>query len=178
MFGLLEARAFGPRVSLHRMALGREVGEREFINYASKYLSSFLPLEQHPQNRFRAIEVESREVVQIDTVDRFVADRGISTVDLLKIDVQGFDLEVLLGATASLASGAVRNVLVELNFVPMYEGQASAAAIVELLGRHGLFLTDHYEKKRQGHTIAWSTALFSRRDATVTALRANAAPAG
>jgi FkbM family methyltransferase len=170
MFRVLEERAFGPGVSLHHMALGREPGEREFNNYQSRYLSSFLPLEKHPQNRFRAIEVERTESVRIGTVDAFVEEHGLTRVDLLKIDVQGFDLEVLLGASVALSTGVVRNVLVELLFVPMYEGQGPAAAIIEFLEGHGLFLTDHYEKRRQEHTIAWSTALFSRRDPQIAAL--------
>jgi FkbM family methyltransferase len=179
MFRMLEDRAFGPGVFLHHMALGREPGEREFTNYQSKYLSSFLPLERHPQNRFRAVEVESKEIVRIGTVDAFLKEHGLTRVDLLKIDVQGFDLEVLLGASDALSTGVVQNVLVELNFVPMYEGQAQAPDIIEFLRSHGLFLTDHYEKKRQGHTIAWSTALFSRRDSLIAALprRSSSAPA-
>jgi len=84
-------------------------------------------------------------------------------VDLLKIDTQGFDFEVLLGGEKSFERGAIKNVLIELNFVRMYEGQGATIDIIEFLGKHEVHLIDYYEKVRQNNTLAWCTALFGRR---------------
>jgi hypothetical protein len=136
---------------------------RTLINYSDSCLTSVLPLDAHQENRFRSTEVLSREVVTLTTVDDFLCDKRIDTVDLLKVDTQGFDLQVLRGAGRALGSGALRNVLVELNFVRMYEGQGSPREIHDFLDGYGFHLVDYYEKYRQGHTLAWCTALFSRR---------------
>ncbi|MDQ4077233.1 MAG: FkbM family methyltransferase, partial [Chloroflexota bacterium] len=115
LFQLLQSKNFGVRVSLHNVALGKEPAKREFINYEKSGLSSFLALDVHGEHPFRDVEVEAREVVEVETVDRFLQQNRIDTIDLLKIDTQGFDLEVLSGATGALQAGIIRNVLVELN---------------------------------------------------------------
>ena len=104
-----------------------------------------------------------REMVEVSTVDEFMAKLDLPALDLLKVDTQGFDLAVLKGAGGALASGRVRTVLVELNFVRMYQGQASAQEITEYLAQHGLYLIDCYDKAREGHTLGWCCALFGRR---------------
>lgn len=163
MFQTLQLRDFGSGVSLHKVALGNEIKTQEFINYKNSCLSSFLPLDTHAENRFRSVEIESREFVEVTTVDRFLQQNRISIVDLLKIDTQGFDLAVLLGAVEALQRGAIQNVLVELNFVRMYSGQSAPRDIIEFLAKHNMCLIDYYEKVRQNQTLAWCTALFGKR---------------
>lgn len=52
---------------------------------------------------------ESRTVaVAVTTVDRFLAERGITRVDFMKMDTEGNELRVLKGATESLAQGRIR----------------------------------------------------------------------
>ena len=70
------------------------------------------------------------------------------------------------GAAQSLASGIVRNVYVELNFVPMYSGQSSAKEIEEFLEGLGFKLVDYYEKSRTGAILAWCNALYARQEAS------------
>jgi FkbM family methyltransferase len=161
-FEQLRAREFGDRVFLHNCAMGSRPERRSFINYKQSDMSSFLSLDQSTENRFRTVEVEGREEVEVATLDDFVKENGIGSVDLLKTDTQGFDLNVLRGGAEALSSGLVKNVLVELNFVRMYEGQGSPTDIAELLHGYGFRLVDHYEKNRRGHMLAWCTGLFTR----------------
>lgn len=51
--------------------------------------------------------------VPCTTIDRVMQDEGIETVTLLKVDVEGFEPEVMRGASAGLSSGAIRRVLFE-----------------------------------------------------------------
>ncbi len=162
-FQILKTKEFSTQVFLYNKALGKEKESREFINYNNSVLSSFLPMDSDEENRFREVGVNNKEVVEIETIDRFLKNENIKEVDLLKIDTQGFDLEVLLGARNALQNGCVRNVLIELNFVKMYEGQSSPETIIQLLKENHLSLIDYYEKVRQDHALAWCTALFGRR---------------
>jgi FkbM family methyltransferase len=156
----LASQAFGERVWLYPVALGETAGVRELLRFERSDLSSLLEMDVAAENRFRSEPVAQRERVTVETVDGFLQARGIEVVDLLKIDTQGFDLHVLQGAVEALQAGRVRHVLVELNFVPMYVGQASPVAILAFLERHGLSLVDLYEKVRQGQALAWCSALF------------------
>jgi FkbM family methyltransferase len=56
--------------------------------------------------------------VQVETVDTFCAAHGITSIDLLKIDVEGFELNVLKGARGMLEAGAIRFVFAECIFAP------------------------------------------------------------
>ncbi|GHD30600.1 FkbM family methyltransferase [Parahalioglobus pacificus] len=161
-FQTLQRKPYAGRVVLHNLALGSAPAEREFINYKSSVLSSFLPLDPGHQNRFRDVSEVGRENVQLSTVDCFLAEERIISVDLLKIDTQGFDLEVLRGAHKSLTDGRIQYVLVEINFVGMYQGQSSAAEVTQELETAGFRLIDYYEKVREQGRLAWCTALFGR----------------
>jgi FkbM family methyltransferase len=60
------------------------------------------------------VEAESVEV-QICTLDSFVVSQGISHINLLKIDTEGNELKVLLGATQILARNLVDIIQIEFN---------------------------------------------------------------
>jgi len=145
----------------HKVALGEIQEEREFINYKDSCLSSLLPLEDDAENRFRNMKEARREKVLVNTVDAFSELNHLDKIDLLKVDTQGFDLNVLKGAHTSLKSRKIQNVLVEINFVKMYSGQASPFEIIHFLGEHDLRLVDYYEKCRVGFHLGWCSALFS-----------------
>ena len=57
-------------------------------------------------------------MVQMDTIDSYVKQEGISTIDLLKIDVEGYELEVLDGAKEALERHTVKVILAECDFDP------------------------------------------------------------
>jgi FkbM family methyltransferase len=56
--------------------------------------------------------------IRLETIDAFAAENGIESIDLLKIDVEGYELQVLRGAAGMLARGEVRHVYAECVFAP------------------------------------------------------------
>jgi hypothetical protein len=48
-----------------------------------------------------------RETATVETIDNFCRDHAIDCIDLLKVDVQGWELEVLRGADAILSRNAI-----------------------------------------------------------------------
>jgi FkbM family methyltransferase len=60
-------------------------------------------------------EGRRRVPVRVRTLDDCLAERGIRRVDVLKVDVEGFEWNVLRGASRSLRSGMIGAVLIELN---------------------------------------------------------------
>jgi len=161
-FALLNEKYTNERVRLFQVALSSSDGTREFFCYQRSVLNSLLPLDTHPANPFANMEMINRTVVTTRAVDSIIRDVGVSQIDLLKIDTQGWDYEVLLGAQRALADGRVAAVMVELNFIPMYRGQRFGETISSYLREQEFHLIDFYEKVRQGRHLAWCTALFSR----------------
>lgn len=66
---------------------------------------------------FRIAEVGEEEIT-VHTVDEFCREHGIETIDFLKIDTEGHDLEVLKGAEAMLQQGKIAAVQVEAGMSP------------------------------------------------------------
>ncbi len=61
---------------------------------------------------------EEIRLVRMDTIDNYMKDRDIFNIDLLKIDVEGYELEVLSGAKDALQSSMVKTILAECDFDP------------------------------------------------------------
>src|SRR5205814_3934857 len=87
------------------LALGSEIGRKTMFEYDLPALNSLTPNAQFAV-RFNK---EAREIqVQTTTIDRFCADRGLDAIDVIKIDTEGFDLEVLKGAGLMIARQAIK----------------------------------------------------------------------
>lgn len=105
------------------LAIGSERGTSTINVSANVGSSSLLPmLSAHlavaPPSAFIG-----KETVQVTTLDDVASDfLAGEDVVFIKIDVQGFESEVLKGAQHTLARAA--GVHVELSFVPLYEGQS------------------------------------------------------
>lgn len=159
-FQKLEQHNWGDDVTLHRHALGDCCEERVFHHYELSVLNSLLPLARVTENEFREVEETGRSFVQTRTLDQIAESLNITQLDLLKIDTQGYDLPVIKGAQSLFQRKAVRHVMIEMNFVELYEGQCGAHAVWAELTHHGFALVDMYEKFRHNNQLAWCTALF------------------
>jgi FkbM family methyltransferase len=161
--------ASSPEVHLVPAGLSNRPGQLTFNIFENQALNSFLPLAPGAGDTFGASARVAQMQVPVLRLDDYAMEKGLDDIALLKIDTQGFELRVLLGAERLLAAGRVRAVLVELNFVPLYAGQVWAHELIAHLHERGLHLVDFYEKCRLNPFLGWCTALFARRDAgTVT----------
>jgi FkbM family methyltransferase len=75
--------------------------------------------------------------VTVDTLDAFLAARGIQRLDLLKLDVEGWEPHVLDGARQVLGSGGVGAILCELNDYWLSRVGCGAEILRERLRGHG-----------------------------------------
>lgn len=67
------------------------------------------PVGQTPVGQTRSDQpLAAHEMVSLTTLDRFCAERGISFIDFLKIDVEGHEIKVFEGAADMLARRAIR----------------------------------------------------------------------
>ena len=83
---------------------------------------------------------------------------------LLKIDVQGYELEVLRGAVQALKHCAY--VYVECSEVPLYDGQALRPAVHEFLEKQSfVYRSRHNETCDSDGKVIQADYLFERRTA-------------
>lgn len=105
-----------PRLTGHQVALGRMEGRIDIHEHPYSVSSSVLrSIDPHGTDT-------SVRTVPMRTLDASLASTSLDPESvLLKLDVQGYELEVLAGATKSLAS--VDALVIEQAFIATYEGQ-------------------------------------------------------
>jgi FkbM family methyltransferase len=136
----LVAKAAGdPAWEVERLALSSAEGEAE-LGVADVF-SSLLEANDQLVGVFERAQPKTTQTVPLRRLDDLEAHASrLDTPTLMKIDVQGHELEVLRGAQASLAR--IRMVEVELSVVALYEGQAMMLELMVELDRHGFRLVD------------------------------------
>ncbi len=163
-FAALEAAAASdPLWECRHLALGSSNGTAE-INVAGNSTSSSLlgmedrQLQSAPQAKYGG--TEQVEVARLDSIWPELVGDGDRVY--LKLDVQGFELEVLKGAEGSLS--AVECVQAELSFVPLYEGAPTFLEMIEELGSRGFRLAgleEGHDDVRTGEMLQ-SDGIFLR----------------
>jgi FkbM family methyltransferase len=105
----------------------------------------------------RRAEIE----VPVLTLDRFCAARGITRIDVLKLDAQGYELRILDGARDLLNRQAIPIIYLEVCFVRIYEGQPLFPEIYQYLFERGYRLVWLYDSSFRTHFYALgANALF------------------
>jgi FkbM family methyltransferase len=154
-FAQLCRRVFGPQTKVYcfeplaearrRLAAQEARGEitlvpglvgaedRDGVAFHEMETASSVLTEHHPTNAHLARHPMRR-------LDTFAASPGNASPDLLKIDTQGYELEVLKGAEQALTTA--RLVLAELNLLDIHQGVALAGEVISWLGRRGWVLYD------------------------------------
>jgi FkbM family methyltransferase len=144
-----------PNVCLNHTALGSETGEYQFYEMNCSAMSSFL---QPGRDGWSRIEQTVR--TRVTTVDEYCQRHGIKSIDVLKSDTQGFDLEVLRGARTMLNSARIQLVYLEVNFAEIYEDLPRLDEIYAFMADRGYALVAFYRFQFQHDRASWSDALF------------------
>lgn len=91
-----------PRVELFNCAMGQEPGKVTINLNADSRLNSI----NHRDS-------ENKEIIEVNTIDNFMSQHHIKVIDFLKIDTEGFELEVLRGATQALKAQRIGLIYIE-----------------------------------------------------------------
>jgi FkbM family methyltransferase len=123
-----------------RMALGAVTGEVEINIAANSLSSSILPmLDTHlcaaPQSQY-----VQREQVPMHRLDDVLPEDTESRTIFLKLDVQGFEPQVLGGAAHTLSRTSA--VQLEMSLVPLYEGELLLSQMCSTMNAKGFELWD------------------------------------
>lgn len=136
------------QVTLHEAAISPKAGTATMHVSASADSSSLLPISERQSELFPGTGEVGTIDVAVGPLDQFVDATEIQAPAMLKIDVQGFELEVLRGSAARLT--AFEYVYVEASFEALYEDQALFTDVeafllsqgFEEVGRYNIAQTD------------------------------------
>lgn len=153
-------------VNLESVAIGEKKGSLKLNLFSGSNMNSLLPLSTDSENLLNQQFKEIGEVdVEVETIDAYCAANGINHIALLKLDTQGYDLNALKGAASLIRSMSIGVILIEVNFIPIYEKQGAFEAIHGFLDRHGYRLVDFYNKRRRGGYLGWCDACYVPKEA-------------
>ena len=127
----------GRGFEVHSVALGNpaEPGEVAFRVSEADAASSILPVTQRCLDEYPQVKLAETIRVPLRRLDDLIA-----PVDgaLVKIDAQGAEADILEGGRAVLERAAV--ILIEMTFLPLYEGQALFNGVHRRLDEFGFEL--------------------------------------
>lgn len=147
--------ASDPRIAVHRFGFGERTGTATITLHASSGGNSI-------RNNAGGI---GNEQIEIQRLDRFCESTSIATIDLMKIDVEGFEIDVLRGAGKMLADGNIRFIHAECVLDANQDfGHTTFAALQQFLKPQG-FAAFCYYAESFGLTCAsaMGNALFVHR---------------
>jgi FkbM family methyltransferase len=159
-FRQLEATTLGlENVRLVNVAVGSVPGTQTLIENSDSDMSSFL----RPAKAAWAPRSIVRETeVTVTTLDDYCRDAHVNRIDLLKIDTQGYELEVLRGATRLMADKHIGLIFLEVTFADLYEGLPPFDVLYRFLLDHGFRLVALYNFGMEPSFVAgWCDALFA-----------------
>jgi len=129
-------------VTVHGTAIGAEAKTIRFNVVNNLVSSSVLP----PSALNKSIHGEKmdiRRVVEVQKVSLDDVMQGCQEVDLLKLDLQGYELEALKGCGGLLER--IKVITTEIEFVALYDGQPLFGDIDVFLRAQGFRLLNLYE---------------------------------
>ena len=147
--------------TLHSVALAPERGTMEMNISKRDDSSSLLPISKAQTENYPGTERVGICQVTVAPLTDFISVKDLTGRGLLKIDVQGFELEVLKSAEALIQP--FDWIYAECSFAPLYEGQALADDIIAFLKARGFVLSGmHNPSCGRNGTLLQADLLFTR----------------
>lgn len=129
-----------------KLALGNKKGT-EIINvFDSTDFSSILNPNEFGKQTFKQIRTSQTETIEIDTLDNILANDLKTRKIFLKMDTQGYDLNVFNGAKKSVNS--IVAILSEISFLPIYEDMPDYHQVLKEFEANGFVVTGLFPVSR------------------------------
>lgn len=156
-------------VCVMEMALGEASGSARLNLNASRACNSLVAASQANTGILGAMMDTTAQVdVRVATLDELLEEAAIDHCDIVKLDLQAYDLHALRGARRTLKSAKV--VIVEVWYAPVYAGTVNYLDICTFMQERGFELYTlvglHYSTTDR---LLWSDAIFVRNDSDALA---------
>jgi FkbM family methyltransferase len=151
------------QVHCNQVALAAEEGKKSFyVNHNADTNSLLEPKETGLSSDKQVKNIKKIEVDSI-TIDNFCLQNGIENIDILKMDIQGGELDALKGTKQMLAKGKIGLIYSEVYFLEQYVDQPLFHDISSFLHKYGYYLQDVYSPIYGKGNIAWADVIFCKK---------------
>lgn len=134
--------AFGGGAAALNQAVGDQSGVVQFFKQDISHLGGLLPINKRSEDSLGYAEKALNQSISVQaiTLDQFFIENRLQHIDLLKIDVQGFETAVLNGAKKVLQKTSCCTV--EVSFYDFYENSSSLLIVEQAMQNAGMILWD------------------------------------
>ena len=149
--------------TINHTALGATTGHTHFHIGASPMTSSVLASNSNGKSFYHDVIVPRETLmVPVTTLDDYAQKHNLNHIHILKLDLQGFELEALKGAKQLLTNKKISCIFTEINFMPFYEGSALFSDLDNFLRNLGYRLHNFYNlaTRNSNNQLTGGDALF------------------
>ncbi len=151
-----------PNIVIDASGIADKKGEQLFYVNTSVDTSSFLPSKLTGLNSDPQVKNREQITVPVKTIRDSVRENNLDHIHILKLDVQGSELNALKGAAQLLTDKKIDLIYTEAYFIQQYVDQPLFPEIALYLMDHGYQLQDIYKPIYGKGKLAWCDAVFVR----------------
>jgi len=148
-------------ITLHKVALGSSPGKLNMQVASFSDASSLLEIAE-PTKQIFGIAKEREETVTVVTLDDYVEANNLPLPDLIKLDIQGYELEALRGGIKCLRYAKL--LISEISFIELYREQPLFYDMLSFLHHYKFDLCSLGNNTPIGKELSQVDALFIHRD--------------
>jgi FkbM family methyltransferase len=123
-------------IYVNQKAVCKESGEVVIHEYPQRH-SAWNSLSPHPMWSGNWIEPIASEKVPAVSLDDYCKTCAVDVIDLLKIDVEGFEVDVLEGSARLIREGRIRSVIFELSLEPLQGASRTPEGVFQAISTLG-----------------------------------------
>jgi FkbM family methyltransferase len=150
-----------PDVFLHKIALGSSTCILNMQVTSFSDASSILEITDTSYDVF-GITKDRNEAVNVVCLDDYVSKHDLPLPDLMKLDIQGYELEALKGAAHCLKHA--KYLIIEVSFIEFYHGQPLFHDIIMFLAQYDFYLYSLAVNTPIGIALSQTDVLFVRKE--------------
>lgn len=147
-------------IILNNIALGSKEKIEKFYVNTNSYTSSFYKINKrynYLHNNDQQMQIEK---IKVMTLDKYILKKKINKIDIVKIDTQGYELDILKGGIKNLKN-KIKFIELEIIFVDYYKKKVNLSDINNIMIRNNYYL---YNIENLAHNtkgqIEWCDLLY------------------
>lgn len=151
-----------PRVKLVPFALAEKSKDSIMRVNESAGTNSLLKGDPHGTGSVYGNLLKEKNKLSIKTssIDDWFTNTKVEKIDILKLDIQGLELEAIKGATETLNKGKIQVVICEIMFHKCYKNQPPWTELVTEIERHGFSLYNFFDYNYAKGQLRQTDGLF------------------
>lgn len=149
-----------PSIHLHKVALGAHPCTLNMQVTSFSDASSLLEIAK-PSYEVFGLTKDREELVEVTLLDDYAIKNDLPLPDLMKLDIQGYELEALKGAINCL--NHAKYLIIEVSFLEFYHGQPLYHDVMAFLNQYNFYLYALGTNTPLGQALQQTDVLFVRR---------------